>query len=197
MALVPNVMRTLAPANLAGHFHRVRRARRLGIAFTRRASFQLPTRVSLSQSIVELDLLDKLGTKNDFLGIFLDDMYRLEILRDVARPVRNIVDIGANQGLFTVCARAYFPDAAIHAYEPNPALRVILSTNAGRVGATVFMEAVGAQDGRVRIEPQGDSNLTRVATDPEGDVPMTPFAEVVRRAGGTIDLLKLDCEGWE
>lgn len=174
--LVASILTRFAPTNLVGHFHRVRRARRFGIPFTRRAKFRLPAGIRIEDRIVELDLLDEVGTGNDFLGIFLDDMYRLEILKDVVGPVRNIVDVGANQGLFTVCARACFGHSVIHAYEPNPALRGILSANAGRVGATVFSEAVGADAGRVRLDPRGDSNLMRVATDPEGDIPVTPFA---------------------
>src|SRR5882672_6964366 len=57
--------------------------------------------------------------EHEFHKIVLEDCYRLS---DVKRPVRTVLDIGANIGLFALAARQQFPGALIHCYEPNDAL---------------------------------------------------------------------------
>ncbi|MEJ5232949.1 MAG: FkbM family methyltransferase [Geminicoccaceae bacterium] len=119
---------------------------------------------------------------------------------DLARTlgeIRTVVDIGANQGFFAIAARKWFPNAVIHAYEPNTALHDVLESNAGAVEAKVFWEAVGSTPGTVELELFDDTNLTRAHRSDQGAFPLVPFATVAERIGGTIDLLKLDCEGWE
>jgi FkbM family methyltransferase len=132
----------------------------------------------------------------DFIDLFLRDSYRLGIVaRD--KSMRQIVDIGANCGWFSLVARAYFPNAAIIAYEPNPIVLPALRSNVANVNVEVCAVAVGGAAGSVRLEhPEGETYLGR--TVPGGDIPCVPIREVLNRTG-TVDLLKLDCEGaeWE
>src|SRR5262249_26819485 len=103
-----------------------------------------------------------------------------------------------NVGLFALAARLHFPQAAIYCYEPNPALEPHLRHHADVVGATYFMEAVGSKEGAISLQP-GENSLVSVAIDTgEGDIPRRAFADIVARIG-TVDVLKLDCEGaeWE
>ena len=65
---------------------------------------------------MKLSFPDEVGVVNDFLSIFLDDDYRLD---RVKWPVGTVLDIGANLGFFSIAARNAFPEATIHAYEPN------------------------------------------------------------------------------
>jgi FkbM family methyltransferase len=55
-------------------------------------------------------------------GLRDDHLESLEMLEWVrtsaAPPVRNIYDLGANVGRWTALARAIFPDAPVHAFEP-------------------------------------------------------------------------------
>ena len=183
----------LTPRLMFAHLQRRRRAKRLGVNFSRRGSFRLPNRLLLGGNTIELDLLHERGTKADFLGIFLDDMYMIESLEGM----RSVLDIGANQGLFSIYARSLYPDATIHAYEPNPALEAPLGKNCEPLDIAVFMEGVSEADGSCNLQPMGDSNLTRTVSADKGGVPVVGIARALERLGGQVDLLKLDCEGCE
>lgn len=121
------------------------------------------------------------------------DCYRLA---RVQRPVSTVLDIGANLGFFALAARRRFPEAKIHSYEPNEDLKPYLEAHCSAAGADHFLAAVGAASGRVDLDKHG-STLHSVSHECEdGATPQIAFAESVERLG-TVDLLKLDCEGAE
>jgi FkbM family methyltransferase len=118
-------------------------------------------------------------------------------LKDRLGDVGSIVDIGANQGLFMVAARNRFPQADIAAYEPNPHIREVVSWNAESLGIHFFQEAVTKEDGLMDL-CFSDSDLhTTARISSTGAVTGTAFRKVIERAGGRIDILKVDCEGGE
>ena len=131
-----------------------------------------------------------------FADIFLDDCYGLGRW---GRPVRTILDVGANVGLFSLAARLRYPDALIHAYEPDVRLGeyLIAQANVGRF--EVDFSAIGRDAGFARLDRSADSVLNRAVTDASGDIPQVAFSEAVARLGGRVDLVKMDCEGaeWE
>lgn len=129
----------------------------------------------------------------DLVNVILDDDYGLRYLH----RIRTIVDIGANIGLFSAYARHAFPDAVIHAYEPNPASAALAAENlASR--ATVFAEGVSGRDGRGRIVHRSqNANADLAILDEQGDITLVSLATVLDRIGGSLDLLKIDCEGAE
>jgi FkbM family methyltransferase len=180
------------------HLRRVANARRFGIAFTRRASFVLPTTIQLGGKSIPVSSPAEHGAAIDFLTCFIEDEYGL---RDVGMPVQTIADIGANIGFFSMAAKSYFPGATIHAYEPNPRILPHCFENAAAAQFQVFGEAVGAQAGFVSIEDSGDSNQARTVSSKESGsrVSQVSLGTVVERLGGTVDLAKVDCEGaeWE
>jgi FkbM family methyltransferase len=132
----------------------------------------------------------------DVIDVWLDDDYGLA---NIKVPVRTIVDVGANIGLFALWARRAFPDAVIHAYEPNPAiLPLCLANLSGLPTVTVFQEAVSDKDGNGRLEMVSDSSrLSMVSVEAAGPLKVCGFRSVLERIGGSVDLLKLDCEGGE
>jgi FkbM family methyltransferase len=175
-------------------FVRRARAHRLGVRFRRAASFDLPDRIQLSGEWRSLSLPRETGVRVAFVDILLDDCYGLQQLKN---PPRRIVDIGAHVGPFGVAARVLFPHAEIHGYEPNPHLEDYLKSQARTARFTYSMQAVGLTDGRVSLDYHADSVQTQSRLDESGEIAQVSFAEVVSRAGGTIDFLKLDCEGAE
>jgi FkbM family methyltransferase len=183
---------------IVSHMRRVWNARRYGVSFLRRASFKLPTKIQILAKPTAVSSPDELGAKNDFLTCFLDDDYGLA---GVHFPVRTIADIGANIGFFSMAARSYFPNATIHAYEPNPRVFPHVSKNASAAGITLFPEAVGSVPGYVFMEDSGESNQARTSVTEESgtQVPQITLETIVNRLGGSIDLAKIDCEGaeWE
>jgi len=140
-----------------------------------------------------LSLPEQSGVRTAFIDILLDDCYGLHS----AREVSTILDIGAHVGLFGLAARHAFPRATIHAYEPNSLLESHLRVQASAAGFKYFLEAVGKENGRVRLDVHEDSVRTRSYPDPRGQVRQIAFRVVVQRLGGLVGFAKLDCEGAE
>jgi FkbM family methyltransferase len=129
----------------------------------------------------------------EFGKIVFEDCYRLAQISD---PVRTVLDIGANIGLFAIAARQRFPTATIHCYEPNPLLEEYLSTHCSAIGANYHMEAIGAEAGRIDLR-LGDGSLYSIGEQrTDGPIAQLSFGDAVARLG-LVDVLKLDCEGAE
>jgi len=131
--------------------------------------------------------------------ILVDDCYRLA---EIDSPVNVVVDVGGNIGLFALAALNHFSPQQIHTYEPNPQILSVLEHNTQNSCICVYPEAVGLTAGTLELALQQNSlHTTAIADFARGwiHVPVIPFREVIERAGGKIDLLKLDCEGaeWE
>jgi FkbM family methyltransferase len=173
---------------------RQHRARNCGVSYFRAASFRMPTTIRINGREIALKFEKEAGVTNDFVGVFLDDMYALETL---AAAPQTIVDVGANLGFFSMHARNLFPNARIQAYEPNVGLRPFLDSHASSVGFDVYYEAVGGVETKVSLEHRGDSNQTRTVVAATNSVPQVTLQSALERAGGAIDLLKMDCEGCE
>lgn len=172
----------------------VSNALRYGIPSMRRATFQMPQSVKLRGRRVRINYPDEQGIANDFITCCMIDEYGLG---RVWGQVRTILDLGSNVGFFALAARARFPRATIHAYEPNPRTLPYLRDNVAGGGIRVFAEAVGDRDGSVEIVDRGDSNLARTSASPSGAVPLIPLSRAVDRLGVVVDLAKIDCEGAE
>ncbi len=182
-------------ARILQHLRHFRNGRRFGVPFVRHSGFQVPTEIRLGDRKIELSYPDELGVANDFLVCFIHDEYGLV---EIQSSVATLVDIGANVGFFSLAARARFPEATIHAYEPNSRTLAFLQRNAAAGRFEVFGEAVGASEGWVTIEDGGDSNQARTsATADAQGVRQVPLATIVKRLGGWIDFAKIDCEGAE
>ena len=125
--------------------------------------------------------------------ILFEDCYHLA---DVRSPVATVLDIGANTGCFALAARHFFPTATIHCYEPNHSLEQSLSAHCSPIGAKYFIASVGAKEGRVNLDLKDDSMHSVSREDPNGQVAQVAFRDAVKRLG-TVDVLKLDCEGAE
>jgi hypothetical protein len=74
---------------------------------------------------------------------FLDDCYGIE---SIGHPVRTVLVFGAHAGFLSMHARNTYPDAIIHAYEPNPNMKQFLEHQSGIEGFTYSLEA-GWQEG--------------------------------------------------
>lgn len=178
------------------NLQRRKRAKRFSMDFSRLKDFKVPKEILVNHQLISLSFPNEPGVWSAFVEIFLEDGYCLGRLSKL--PIRNIVDIGANIGFFSVCARHYFPTAAITAYEPNHYLEEYLSHHLQQTHVAYHMEAVGLHAGTISLQFSGnDSIMTTVKEDENASIRQTSFSEVLRNAGGTIDLLKLDCEGAE
>lgn len=174
---------------------RHKNARRLGLSYYRTSSFNLPETININGNSINLNYPDEKGIFIDFLSIFLDDDYGLSEFRK--NKISKIIDIGANVGFFSIASRFFFPDAAIHAYEPNLDLESYLAHNFSQLNIELRTQAVGKKSCSVKLDLMGESNQTRVNESSSGSTEMVSLDSVVKKAGGKIDLLKMDCEGSE
>ncbi|MGB3266370.1 MAG: FkbM family methyltransferase [Microcoleus sp.] len=170
------------------------RAKKLGIKFNRVASFQLPEQLIVQEKHYQVNIPSEKGMDGEFIEVLLDDCYGVERL---SPSLRTIIDVGANVGLFPIVARNRFPHAVIHAYEANPYLENYLKHQSKIANFTYFMEAVGAEDGKVVLDIREVSGKTRSTVSASGDIPMVSFRRAIDRIGGSVDLAKVDCEGAE
>lgn len=160
--------------------------------------FRMPAKVRVAKRSIALSFPRETGVESDFITCFLRNTYGLGRR---LREVRTILDIGANAGFFSLAAREYYPEAVIHAYEPNPRILPFLSANTAGLGIRVYPEAVSDQSGFAAMIDTGPSNAarTRTAEDASSGIRQISLATAMERMGGAVDLLKLDCEGaeWE
>jgi FkbM family methyltransferase len=158
--------------------------------------FKMPGSVRVAGRQVRLRYPREEGVEADFISCFLRNAYGLG---HKLGEVRTIVDVGANLGFFALAARDYYPNAVIHAYEPNPRIQPELRENTAGLNIEIFAEAVGDKDGYVSLIDAGPSDQarTRESQSPAGGITQAGLQTVIDRIGGTIDLLKLDCEGAE
>lgn len=154
----------------------------------------MPTTLLINGRRKTVFLPNDRGTNLIFREVLLYDCYGLEQL---SRPIRTVLDIGANVGIFCVAARNAFPLAVIHAYEPNPDLEQFLRIQAAATRCVYFPEAVGAEAGTVTLEAPGLPGHARARPDPSGQIPCIPLGRAIERLGGSVDLAKVDCEGAE
>lgn len=171
------------------------RARRFGIPFARRRSLIIPASIRVGGRRISIAYRDEHGVRVDFIGVFLDDTYRIERVFGLDPKVEVIVDVGANVGWFALAARSYFPNALISVYEPNVAIHEALSINMAAIGATRYVAAIGGRREMVSLEVGNETNLGRTVSG--GEIPQETLQDVLKRVGGRVDLLKLDCEGAE
>jgi FkbM family methyltransferase len=171
-----------------------RHARRYRIKFRRARGFEIPRSLLISGKRIPVKYPTGDGFKMDFIDLFLRDTYCLDIVaRD--KGIKQILDIGANCGSFSMVARASFPRAAISAYEPNPIVLPTLRHNVAELDIEINPVAVGAVAGSVHMEhPEGATNEGRAMTG--GNIPCLAICDVLDRVRN-VDLLKLDCEGSE
>lgn len=130
------------------------------------------------------------------------DVYGIE-------PGGLVIDCGANVGEVT----AFFLDRGfqVHAFEPDPDARAILSERLGqRPGLVVHPHAVGARSGRARLHRMADAGRTRpdrtlssslVRRDEHGEdtieVEVIDLLDFIAGLGRGVDIVKLDIEGAE
>lgn len=123
--------------------------------------------------------------------------------------VRLVLDIGANIGIASVYFAASYPNAVVHAFEPDPANCEVLTANARALPRIqVHPFALGAADGELELFDSDDkSNLGGYSAHGLGINPGRSKKVPVRHAGRALaelgveraDILKIDTEGaeWE
>jgi FkbM family methyltransferase len=169
-------------------------AARLGFLFYGTSKSNFPTAVRLSGRRKILSApQNEGGLLSDVINIWLDDEYGLGATESVPK---SIIDVGANIGLFSLYARHRFPNATIHAYEPNPRIHPFLEANLDGTSISVFRSGLGAKEGWAELDDKIESRLASTRSSDRGKIKINALAEAVQRLDRP-DLIKIDCEGAE
>ena len=159
--------------------------------------------VAIGPIRVRVTGLSDLGTVQASLADVHDELVGPGHLATRRRPV--VVDVGANMGQFTTAVKAFWPEATILAFEPDPDVHAVLADNARRLGGvTTRAVALGTETARL---PLHRHHLSAMSTLRPGLVETyaaghTVEVLVVRLDDATehlttVDLLKVDVEGFE
>jgi FkbM family methyltransferase len=175
-------------------FVRKKNARKFGIRFSGSSNFKLPEKIILNGKWESVSFPNEHGIKVAFIELLLDDCY---CCMEVKKPIKTILDIGSNVGLFGLSARKFFPGATIHSYEPNKSLEPFIKINSLAANSKYFLQAVGKVNGWVNLITESESVLTRSALNQYGNTKQTSLRNAIKKIGGWVDFLKIDCEGAE
>lgn len=157
------------------------------------------------------DLSEHMGSQIFFKGSYSGG--QLVVLRRLLSQDAVFVDVGANQGEFTVCAAGQMPEGRVFAFEPVPGVRERLERNvAGNDFGNVTIHPVGLSDEVLDDVPiygadsefsDGTQNiglptLFDIAgrSRPLARIALRRLAEVLPE-GQRVDVMKVDVEGAE
>ena len=141
------------------------------------------------------EIVDALTFLEMYEAIWERQIYRFPAER--SNPL--ILDGGANVGLSVAYFKKAYPDSAVVAFEPDPAIFAVLERNVRRWGfrgVELVPRALWTQSGSLPFHAEG-SDAGRIARpgDPPGDpVPTVRLSDYLDRR---VDLLKLDIEQGE
>lgn len=116
----------------------------------------------------------------------------------------HVADVGANQGLYTLYFSRQSPEGRVYAFEPDPRLFSALKENVQRNGVVnvdLFNAAVASQTARLTLQAgrfnRGDNRIVPndLASPDTVEVDAMPLDHAI--AGGRLDLLKVDVQGFE
>jgi FkbM family methyltransferase len=133
--------------------------------------------------------------------VFHERYYRpIPEVEQVLHRVDNIVDLGANVGLFGIFAATRWPEAEILAFEPDPANAAVhertIAINELGERWKLIRAAAAARDGRAAFVAGGIA-LSHLADDGGGEPTIEVAVQDVLPRLADTDLLKVDIEGGE
>jgi len=141
---------------------------------------------------------------------YVEQVYKPNWFNFEKQKIRKIIDIGGLIGSFTLWAQEQWPNATIHVYEPDPDSFDLLAKNIKQTKSKKifpFNLAVWKKDGNLilhRFSNTPGSNSVIHKKRPftgnyQGKIKIKTqsMKKALKKIGGNVDILKLDCEGAE
>lgn len=155
-------------------------------------------------SVIEGEIIKK--------GLF--DQTILDIAKDFVIPGSIILDIGANIGAYTIPLAKIFPDCAVYAFEPNPAVSLRLRNNieVNRIkNVSIFELGLSDRAGtqnffaiKQKTSGQYDYGLSsfvksavKIDSADSIQVRIDTLDDILRKPEKPIGFLKIDVQGFE
>ena len=146
------------------------------------------------------------GARIPVYELFVEDAYLLDwFTAGLAEPA--VVDIGAHVGCFSIAVADALPGSRVFAYEATPSTFNYLQRNVIQNGLAdriqTYNEAVAGTRGTIAFGDTGPGSghngvlhLGRPGTT-SIEVPSVTIEDAFARAGGTVEVVKIDAEGAE
>jgi FkbM family methyltransferase len=142
---------------------------------------------------------------------FVDDKYESEIFELFDESIKNtdvILDIGAHQGIYATYFASRARDGKVYSFEPHPTNYKYLISNTTRLDNVVAInKAVGNDDGKVTLKTWSYDNPDRFTgrhsflSELGGNIPIEvdtiKLDTFVKENNISVDIIKMDVEGWE
>jgi FkbM family methyltransferase len=126
------------------------------------------------------------------------------LLREIASrgfSPRRIVDVGAYRGHWSKMAKTVWPKCSIIMVEPNVELRNHLNSVSADLGATLYTDLLGPEDGReveFHVMESGSSVLPEHSgVSRKTEIRRLSTLNSILSNHDAIDLLKIDAQGYE
>jgi FkbM family methyltransferase len=146
------------------------------------------------------------GARVPVYEIFVEDSYRLDwFTGDLNGQHVRALDIGGHIGCFSLAFATLHQNARVQTFEASPSTYAFTRRNVDDNGladrVTVENVAVSDSNGTLAFADNGGGSGLNGVTAPSGtaviDVPCITFADALSRAGGQVDVVKIDTEGAE
>jgi FkbM family methyltransferase len=131
----------------------------------------------------------------------------IKFIRELIQPGQNVIDIGANYGLYTLAfAKKVGQSGIVYAYEPSSATASILSESVKANGFSQIIiekKALSNEDGEANLSINENSELNSLVNrsglnDLSEKVTVTTLDNCMTSFGWeNIDFVKIDAEGAE
>jgi FkbM family methyltransferase len=172
------------------------------------SAFLMPLPAEMGGFTFKCDLRDTISREVCFTGRY--EPQETALVQSILRPGMTFVDVGANWGYFTLLAAHLVGKAGrVVSLEPDPRLFPILQESIVRnylEQVTVLQVAAASEEGTLKLAGYNESGdnfgISRIVCEGEQestfDVIARPLDKLFDDLGlHTIDLLKMDIEGFE
>ncbi len=144
----------------------------------------------------------------ELAGTGVYDPATLAVIHRLVRPGDTFIDIGANEGYFTVVAsRLVGPSGHVLAVEPQLRLEAVLARNLALnqcANVTVIQAAISDHSGTsaIHLTPDMNNAASGLAAPTRYRLPTQPtvlmtLADLLARAPGSAPVMKMDIESFE
>jgi len=128
--------------------------------------------------------------------------FEMQLLRELVCPGMTVVDVGANQGIYTLTLAGLARPGRVFAFEPEPILfrQLVANVQENKADNVVCHPvAISRQAGRLSLQAgKMHSGNNRIVQQPRSDsieVAAATLDELF--ADKVVDFLKIDVQGWE
>jgi FkbM family methyltransferase len=128
--------------------------------------------------------------------------FEIQLLHNLVYPGMTVVDVGANQGIYTLTLANLARPGRVFAFEPEPLLfrQLVANIQANKADNVVCHPiAISRQSSRLSLQSgKMHSGNNRIVHQPRPDSIEVAAASLDEFfAGQVVDFLKIDVQGWE